>query len=205
MLPSFGGGGGGHQWYAADGLDVGCHVVAANTITACHGSHQPSVFVDERDAQPVVFQLAAHLKLLACQAFADALIPVGHLCLAVCVAQREHRVVVFHLLKFLIDVAAYALCGRVGVGHLGVSGLQVLQLAHQLVELVVADAGLVQYVVAAVVFVQHLPQLYYALFLFHLCFVVFGLQSYKNKRRPPNFNAPFSFHVFLFFNTNEHK
>ena len=66
-----------------------------------------------------------------------------------------------------LQVAAHALCGRVGVVELGVARLQVLQLVHQQVEVVVADGGLVLYVVVVIMFVQLAAELRYAFCLRH--------------------------------------
>ena len=72
-----------------------------------------------------------------------------------------------YLTELRLQVAAHALRRRVGVGHLRMAGFQVLQLMHQLVEVVVADARLVQHIVPVVVLMQFTPQLPYPLFLVH--------------------------------------
>ena len=72
-----------------------------------------------------------------------------------------------HLPELRLQVAAHTLCRRVGVVHLGMTLLQLLQLVHQLVEVIVADNGLVLDVVSVVMLVQLAPQLFYAFFLVH--------------------------------------
>ena len=52
------------------------------------------------------------------------------------------------------------------------TGFQLLQLMHQLVEVVVADGGLVQDVILVVMLVQFLSQLHYTLFLVHLSYLM---------------------------------
>ena len=47
------------------------------------------------------------------------------------------------------------------------AGLKILQFVHQLVEIVVADLGLVQHIILIVMVVQLAPQLLYSLFLVH--------------------------------------
>ena len=73
----------------------------------------------------------------------------------------------FHLAEFFIQVAAHPLGRGVGVCHLGMLRLQVLQLMHQEVEFLIADGRLVQHVVTVVVLVQFLAQLVDSLYLVH--------------------------------------
>ena len=72
-----------------------------------------------------------------------------------------------YLTELRLQVAAHALRRRVGVGHLRMAGFQVLQLVHQLVEVVVADTRLVQHVIPVVMLMQLVPQLRYPLLLVH--------------------------------------
>ena len=73
--------------------------------------------------------------------------------LAVGVREREHGVFVGHLPELLVQVAAHTLSGTVGVGHLGMAGLKVLQLVHQEVEFLIRDRRLVLNVIAMVMLV----------------------------------------------------
>ena len=76
-----------------------------------------------------------------------------------------------HLRELRVQVAAHALGRRVGICHLRMSGLQVLQLVHQEVEVLIADGRLVQHVITVVMFVKLLSELLDALYLVHF-FVV---------------------------------
>ena len=57
--------------------------------------------------------LAAHLKILATQSALHALIPVAHVLLVISVSQREHGILVHHLLKLAVQVASHTLRRRV--------------------------------------------------------------------------------------------
>ena len=157
-----------HKGNGADGSHVLCHIVAMNTVATGHGLHQTAIHVGERDGKSVVLHFAAHLEGLSPQSAAHAVVPLAHVLLAVGVGQRQHGIFVGHLLELTAQVASHALRGRVRVGHFGVQGFQILQFVHQQVELLVADDGLVQHVVAIVVLVQFAAQLRYAL-LFLRC------------------------------------
>ena len=82
-----------------------------HTVATCHSLRELTIHVGQRDRQSVVFHLAAHLEILACQAFLHTLVPVGHILFVVGIGQREHRVFVLHLREFSIQVAAYTLRG----------------------------------------------------------------------------------------------
>lgn len=73
-----------------------------------------------------------------------------------------------HLAELRLQVAAYALGRRIGVCHLRMAGLQILQFVHQLVEIVVADLGLVQHIILIVMLMQLASQLLNTLFLVHV-------------------------------------
>ena len=91
-----------------------------------------------------------------------------------------------HLPKLCGDVAAHTLGGRVGVVELWMARLQLLQLLHEEVELLVVNDGLVQYVVAVVVLVQLASELFNAECLVHgyLLFVIdMQMQRYKKKSK----------------------
>ena len=69
-----------------------------------------------------------------------------------------------HLLKALVQVAAHALCGRVRVEILRICFLQVLQLTHQFVILLVRDHRVVEHIILRVVAVKLLAKPIYSLF-----------------------------------------
>ena len=68
------------------------------------------------------------------------------------------------LFKSLGQVTAHTLRGRERVGILRVTFLQLLQLTHHPVELLVADGGLVEHIVVMVVLVELPAQLLNAMF-----------------------------------------
>ena len=157
-----------------------------HAIATRHAPHEFSLLIGKRDGKSVVLQLTAHLEGFTPQQFAHAGIPLCHILLAVGIGQREHGIAMGHLGELLVEVAAHALCGRVGVGHLGMPGLQVLQLMHQEVELLVADDGLVEHIVTVVMLVQLAPQLLDSVLLGHnecLCELAAKLRKVGRKTK----------------------
>ena len=77
-----------------------------------------------------------------------------------------------HLCELRIQITAHALGRGVGIRHLGMLCLQILQLMHEEVEVLIADGGLVQYIIAVIMFVKLLAELLDALYLVH-CFINF--------------------------------
>ena len=65
------------------------------------------------------------------------------------------------LLKTLAKVAAYTLCGGIGIVKFRMTFFQVNELMHKLVELNIGYYGSVLHIVQVVVFMQQLAQLYY--------------------------------------------
>ena len=59
-----------------------------------------------------------------------------------------------HLTEFLVQVAPHSLGWRVRVVQLRMLRLQVLQLPHQTVKLLIVDNGLVQHIVTVIMFMQ---------------------------------------------------
>ena len=155
------------QGNASDGAHVGGDVIALHAVAARHGPHQSSVLVVEADAESVELQLAANLEGSSHQSLAHPLPEVGHLLPVVGVAQREHRTRVAHRLELIVQVAAHALRRAVGVEHLRVPGLEVLQFVHQEVELLVGNDRSILHIVAVVMSVQLIAQLQDACFLVH--------------------------------------
>ena len=161
------------EGYAAYGAHVGSHVVALHAVAPGHGPHQPSVLVVEADAEAVELQFAAHHEGCSHQSLAHALPEVGHLLAVVCVAEREHGPDVQNGLELVGQVAADALCRAVRVEHLGVTGLEVLQLVHEEVELLVGDNGSILHIVAVVMLVQFVAELHDAGCFVHHRTIVF--------------------------------
>ena len=119
------------------------------------------------DAEAVELQLATNLERRSHQALAHSFPEVGHLFAIVSIAQREHRTSVHKRLELVVEVAAHTLRRAVGVEHLRVLGLKVLQFVHQEVELLVGNDRIVLHIVAVVMLVQLVSQLQYARFFVH--------------------------------------
>ena len=111
------------------------------------------------DAESVELQFATDLERLSHEPIAHALPEVGHFLPVVCIAQREHRPRVNHGLELVVEVASHTLRRAVGIVHLGMPRLEVLQFMHHEVELLVGDDGSVLNVVAIVMLVQLIAQL----------------------------------------------
>ena len=124
---------------AAYGAHVGRHVVAFGAVAARQRPNQTSAFVVQRDAQSVVFQLAAYLELLPLKSFFNAAVEIPDFVFVIRIRERDHRTLVRHRLEAAVEIAADAPCGRIGVVHFGVQGLQPLELVHQPVKLHVGD------------------------------------------------------------------
>ena len=121
------------------------------------------MLIGDRDARAVVFHLAHNLNRLAPQAILGTAQEVLHLLDRVAVAQALHGALVHHLLEALAQVAAHALGGRQRVEALGVRLLQVLELSHHVVIVLVAYHRLVEHIVVVVVAVELVAQLHDAL------------------------------------------
>ena len=141
------------QWYRGDGAHVGRHIVALRAVAARHRPFHHAVFVLYADGETVVFQLA-NVFNISVEEGADAVVELQQLLFRVGVAERKHRIDVLHGLEAFRHGAAHPLRGTVGLHELGMRLLQLLQMAQQLVELVVADDRRVQHVVVVVVAVK---------------------------------------------------
>ena len=154
-----------------DGLDraqVLRHVLAQLAVAASGAAHQRTVLVHERDRQAVDLRLGLVLDSrvlhpLLLQQVVHACLPGAELVLVARVGERQHRLEVRHLLELRERLGANALGRRVGREELGMVGLDIPQLVHQLVVLGVRDLGIVEDVVAVVVVVELLAQLFHAL------------------------------------------
>ena len=85
-----------------------------------------------------------------------------------------------YLPELLVQVTAHTLGWRVGVGHLRMTGFQILQLVHHEVEFLVADGRLIQHVITVVMLVQLFPQLLYAFDFIH-SLQLFACKGTKKK------------------------
>ena len=156
------------EGYRLDGLDVGGDVVAVGAVAAGDGAQQAPVLVDERDARAVEFQLTHHHGLFAGEIFLDSVNPLVYLLHRICVGQRQHGVDVRHLLEAFGEVRPHTARGRQRVVHFGVAALKVLELVHEHVKLQVGDFGPVEHVVAVVVAVKLVAELFYSLLFVHI-------------------------------------
>ncbi len=122
-----------------DGADVGGDVLADPAVAPGGGQHQPAVLVREVDGQAVHLELAQVVVVEAVELAGDALGPGGELLVVHRVVQAEQPLAVLDLGEQLGDGAADPLGRGVRRDERRVLGLQRLQLAHQPVELGVAD------------------------------------------------------------------
>ena len=144
---------------AADGAQVGGHVLAAPPVAARGPVRQPPVLVDEGDGEAVDLRLRGEREIVAVRALRGAAQPVRQLRLRGGVGEAEQGLAVLHRGEGVERGRARALRGRIGRDQLGPGGLDGAQLGEQLVVLAVADFGRVEHVVAVVVVVDARPQL----------------------------------------------
>ena len=151
------------QRYGGYGLGVGRYVVAHTAVAACHCLHQLPVAVGEAYGHTVVLQLAGVAELLAVEQLAGTRLKLLYLLYAVGIAQREHRQPVRHLAETFVHLAAHALGRRQGRGQLRVLPLEVLELAHHAVKLLVAHQRPVVHIILVVEPVEFRRQLFHVL------------------------------------------
>ena len=120
------------------------------------------------DGKSVVLQFGTHLERLAMKSIGDALIELAHLLQIVSICQRKHRVAMGYCLELVVQVATHTLGGGIGVEHIRMPGLQLLQLVHHLVKFLIGDDGGIEYIIIIIMPVQLLPQAYDALSLVHV-------------------------------------
>ena len=159
-----------------DAADVLRHVVALDAVAAGESLDQLAAPVGEADGGAVELEFAAVAEadaleglLRACDEFFDFFDGIS-------VAQREHGVAVRPLDEALaglrfgvgahgrVQVGADAAGGGVGAVELREFGLQVLQLMHQLVELIVRHRRRIIDIIAPAVLPENLPELVYPYF-----------------------------------------
>ena len=148
----------------ADRAQVLGDVLADPAVAAGGAAGEHTVLVGERDRQPVDLRLGRVAELRGAdveplQVVADPRLPGPQLLLVAGVGEREHRLGVLDPLEAVERRGADPLGGRVGGAQLGVLGLDRPQLVEQRVVLVVADLGIVEDVVAAVVVLEPAAQL----------------------------------------------
>ena len=159
-----------HQRNAAYGLHVCRNIIALHTIATGDATHQLAVNIGKRNGKSVILHLAAHLKILATQSALHALIPVAHVLLVISVSQREHGILVHHLLKLAVQVASHTLRRRVWIRHLRMSSLKVLKFAHESIKVEIGNIRTVEHIILIIVFMQFFPKLQYSFFLVHIFF-----------------------------------
>ena len=130
-----------------------------HSVATCNATHQLAVDIGKGYRQAVVLHLAAHLKLLSVQSTANRVVPVGHVLLVVCIGKRQHRILVCHLCKVLVKVAAHTQCWRVGIVHFGMTGLKVLKLVHKEVEILVGYIRLIKNIILVIMLMQRLSKI----------------------------------------------
>ena len=111
--------------------------------------------------QAVELQLGDVLEFGAAQQLAHAAVEIAQLAFVQGVVETEHGRAVRHLDETLARFAAYALgwASRASSSS-GWRGLQIAQFAHEGVVFGVADFGLVEHVVQALVMAQRFAQLF---------------------------------------------
>ena len=129
---------------------VAGYIVSLHAVSAGKGPEKDAVLIGEADGRSVEFEFAAIRERLV-QRFGGPFCKLFHFFDGISVGKGQHRIFVriFGKSSFglFFQVRAYAAGGGVGRGELRILGLEVLQLVHQLVVLVVAHRGSVLYVV----------------------------------------------------------
>ena len=142
-----------------DGADVRGDVLPGGAVAAGGAAHEATLLVEERDREAVELGLADVVDGAGDEP-GDPLTPREELLAGERVVEREHRLEVGDLRERRRDPRrAGTPGGRVGGDEIGVLGLEVAQLAHEIVVLGVADLGIVGAVVPLVVVADGLAQL----------------------------------------------
>ena len=122
---------------------------ALDAVAARDGAQQTPVLVSERNGRAVELELANVLRRPALAL--DTLQKLVELVERIGIAQRQHGITVLDGGELGGNVAADAGRRRIGVGELGMRGLQLLQLAHHAVEIEIRNLGRVFDVVLMIV------------------------------------------------------
>ena len=144
-----------------DGAHVVCHIIALHTITSRHSLHQFAIHIGQRDAQAVIFHLRTNLEVLTFQSFLHAVVEVSDLTFIIGVCQRQHRIFVRHSLERLVQITTHTLSGRVWISILRIEQLQVFQVMHHLVEVIIRNRWLIQHIIIIIVLLQLFTELLY--------------------------------------------
>ena len=148
------------QRQGADGARILRDVLAHSAITAGDRLHELAIAILGRHGKAVQLQFGDVLELGAAQKLAHPAVEIAQLGFIQGVVQAQHRRAVRHLDETLARLAAYALGRGIGRQQLGTLRLQIAQFPHQCVVFGVADSGLVQHVVQALVMAQRFAQLF---------------------------------------------
>jgi hypothetical protein len=137
---------------AAQGAQVGRHILAGAAVAARRATQQDTVFIGQADRQAVELRFGDvdHVAL-GSESFAHAAIEGGDLVIAEGVAQRQHRRRVRHRGEAGERRRADPLRRRVAAQQLGMLGFERLQLAKQPVVLGISDQRCIEDVIAVVV------------------------------------------------------
>ena len=139
------------------GSDIGGNIIALRTVSARYGPQQPSVLVGERDGRTVEFELADVLRRPGFPL--DAVDELVQFVQRIGIAQRAHRETVFHRNELGRQVAAHPHRRGIGIGELGMLRLEILQFAHERIELEIGDFGRIVDVIPMIVIFQLPAQL----------------------------------------------
>jgi hypothetical protein len=145
---------------APDGPQVLRDVLAAVAVPARGAGDKLAALVNQCDREAVHLQLGDKLEVRLVEQARDALVPGEQLVLGEDVAQAEQRLGVLDHPEGLDRRRAHPLGRRVRRRQTGVVRLELGQLPHQHVVVVVADLGAVQHVVAVVMVVDQLAELF---------------------------------------------
>ena len=132
----------------ADGADVERHVFADGAVAASDAANQFAVLVAQGQRHAVELQFAYVIDVFPPAQFVYPPLPVAQFVFAVGVIQREHGRRMLRLHETFAGFAADALGGRIGRDQLGMLGLELFQLVHELIEFSVRDFRIVEHVVA---------------------------------------------------------
>ena len=137
-------------------------VLAARAVASRRASDEAAVLVGQRNADAVDLQLRdvgdVPPRVLP-EPAADAVVERPQLFLRVRVIQAEHRLRVFDGLEAGGRAPAHAPCRGIVAREVRVLGFELLELAHERVELDVGDLRIVQDVVALFVMANETPKL----------------------------------------------
>ena len=145
--------------HVADGAHVERNVFAGRAVAARGGANEGTIFIGERYAQAVDFQLAGVRGLARAQRVFGALQPFVELGQVHGVVHGIHARHVGDGRELLAHVAAHALRVAVGRDQVGELRLDALQLDEQLVEGAVGDFRRVERVIAIGMVVEQMSQL----------------------------------------------